>query len=31
LQPVMIGAGHGGEVLPCTVVRDVILDEMELG
>lgn len=28
LQPVLIGAGHAGETLPCTAVRDVILDAM---
>lgn len=28
LQPVMIGAGHGGETLPCTAVRDVVLEAM---
>ncbi len=28
LQPVMLGAGHAGEALPCTAVRDVILDAM---
>lgn len=28
LQPVLIGAGHAGEALPCTAVRDLILDAM---
>jgi len=28
LQPVMLGAGHAGEVLPCTAVRDVMLERM---
>jgi len=28
LQPVMIGAGHAGQTLPCTAVRDVILEAM---
>jgi hypothetical protein len=28
LQPVMLGAGHGGETLPCTAVRDVMLGAM---
>jgi len=28
LQPVMIGAGRGGETLPCTAVRDVVLEAM---
>ena len=27
-QPVMLGAGHAGAVLPCTAVRDVILQAM---
>lgn len=31
LQPVMLGGGHDGETLPCTAVRDVILDAMGLG
>lgn len=30
LQPVMIGAGHAGETLPSTAVRDVILEVMGL-
>jgi len=30
LQPVMIGAGHEGETLPCTAVRDIMLEEMGL-
>jgi predicted AlkP superfamily pyrophosphatase or phosphodiesterase len=28
LQPVMLGGGHAGETLPCTAVRDVILEAM---
>ncbi|MEM9415474.1 MAG: nucleotide pyrophosphatase/phosphodiesterase family protein, partial [Planctomycetota bacterium] len=28
LQPVMLGAGHAGETLACTAVRDVILEAM---
>ncbi|XAL99730.1 alkaline phosphatase family protein [Phycisphaeraceae bacterium D3-23] len=28
LQPVMIGAGRAGEALPCTAVRDVVLEAM---
>ena len=28
LQPVMLGGGRGGETLPCTAVRDVILEAM---
>ncbi len=31
LQPVMLGGRHGGETLPCTAVRDVILEAMGLG
>jgi len=28
LQPVMLGGGHAGQTLPCTKVREVILDEI---
>lgn len=28
LQPIMLGGGHADEVLPCTAVRDVILEAM---
>lgn len=28
LQPVMLGAGHANETLPCTAVRDVILQSL---
>ncbi|MBX2851337.1 MAG: alkaline phosphatase family protein [Phycisphaeraceae bacterium] len=31
LQPVMLGAGRAGQTLPCTAVRDVILEAMGLG
>jgi len=31
LQPVMLGGGHQGETLPCTAVRDVLLEAMGLG